>query len=138
VYSTPTAGNLFITILIKMLHDKNQSGNAPTEGKEVTNFKNGSGLSRESLSNGFDYYSKIIENCRISEQTSKFLACIAMMLELYEHVHDAIEFAYGESQVDEILNRDYMGKWSEMETVLYCFVCLSISDGLADKTITEI
>jgi hypothetical protein len=121
-----------------MQHDKNQSGNAPTEGKEVTNFKDGSGLSREYLGNGFDYYSKIIENCRISEQTSKFLACIAMLSDLYGCVWKAVESMYGDYRIDEIIGESFQGEYTRLESVLYNFLKQSVGERLGDEIITEI
>jgi hypothetical protein len=120
-----------------MTHIKNQSGNAPTEGKEVTNFKDGSGLNREGLSNVFDYYSKTIENCRISGQTAKFLACIAMLSDLYGYVSKAVASMYGD-KVDEIIDESFNGEYTKLESVLYDFLRQSVCDKLNHETISEI
>lgn len=116
-----------------MQHIKNQLEQAPTEGKEVINFNQGN-----ELNNGLDYYSKIIENCRISESTSKFLACIVMLSDLYGYVNEAVKFMYGSRNVDEIIDESFHDKHHELESVLYGFLRQSVSDKLTSETIREI
>jgi hypothetical protein len=84
-----------------------------------------------------DYYSKLVENCTISEQTGKFLACILSLSDLFSKVYEAVMFMYGE-RADEIINNGYYQKSNELELVLYDFLRYSINDKLDSETINEI
>jgi hypothetical protein len=111
-----------------MLHIKNEQSHP--EGKEANPGNN--------VGNSLDYYSKLIENCTISEQTKRFLACIKMLTDLYGCVYDAIKFMYGEDGTDRLIDESYTRKSNELESVLYDFLRESISDNLSFVTITKV
>ena len=130
---TPTAGNLFITILINMTHIKNesQSGN------------NSSG--RVELINNVDMqkYVETVRRCKISEPTAMFIAGIRVLGDLYGLVFDGLVLANGgnkdaETVADKIIQDKYGKVSRELDSILYDFLHESIYGNIIKNEINEI
>ena len=118
----------FVTILIKMEYDKNQS--SPTAQKCAV---------RETLIHDTDKnYVEVLQNCRIGKRTANFLACIMVLGDLYGKVSDALNEMYGEEYAEEILKKQFDEKFDGVESVLYGFFNGSVKDNIVAANLNEI
>jgi hypothetical protein len=77
----------------------------------------------------FNCYLENAETLVVSKSASRYLACIAMLFDLYECLYDVIEFDYGDLQVDCVIERAFRKK-NEFESELYRLFNQSVGEEL--------
>ncbi len=74
---------------------------------------------------------KINDAYKVSEQTARLIECYEMATALYAKMSDAVEFVYGEMQVDNVLE-PFGTKWSEMCGEIEKLISNSIVENISD------
>ena len=83
-------------------------------------------------------YFEMVRNCKISEATAGFIACILALNDLNSQVADVIQEVYGEAQVDCVIEREYSKKSDELNDILLGFLSDNIHQNICCNNFDEI